>query len=182
MLFKAQMYKGSFGLKIIVVLVVIFAFVGGLIYLFVKSNQSQISKLANDSINTENSPVATPTKTSQNTPMPQDTGVTELKIEDEVVGTGTEAKSGNTVTVHYVGTLLDGTKFDASRDHGQPFSFNLGAGEVIKGWDLGVAGMKVGGKRKLTIPGNLAYGPIGSPPVIGPNETLIFEVELLEVK
>lgn len=106
----------------------------------------------------------------------------ELKTEDSVVGTGTEAKSGNEVSVHYVGTLLDGTKFDSSRDRGEPFAFNLGAGEVIKGWDLGVVGMKVGGKRKLTIPGSLAYGEYGAPPSIGPNETLVFEVELLEVK
>lgn len=106
----------------------------------------------------------------------------ELKTEDLVVGTGTEAKSGNVVSVHYVGTLLDGTKFDSSRDRGEPFTFNLGAGEVIKGWDLGVSGMKVGGVRKLTIPGSLAYGEYGAPPTIGPNETLVFEVELLEIK
>lgn len=106
----------------------------------------------------------------------------ELKKEDIKVGTGDEAKSGNEVTVHYVGTLLDGTKFDSSRDRGEPFTFNLGAGEVIQGWDLGVAGMKVGGVRKLTIPGNLAYGEYGAPPDIGPNETLVFEVELLGVK
>ena len=106
----------------------------------------------------------------------------ELKKEDVKVGTGTEAKAGNTVSVHYVGTLLDGTKFDSSRDRGEAFTFNLGAGEVIQGWDLGVAGMKVGGVRKLTIPGSLAYGEYGAPPAIGPNETLVFEVELLEVK
>src|SRR2546423_3347110 len=104
-----------------------------------------------------------------------------LKIEDLKVGTGTEAKSGKQVTVHYVGTLTNGTKFDSSRDRGEGFDFKLGAGQVIKGWDQGVAGMKVGGLRKLTIPPELAYGAGGYPPVIPPNSTLVFEVELLKV-
>jgi FKBP-type peptidyl-prolyl cis-trans isomerase len=106
----------------------------------------------------------------------------ELKIEDLKAGTGAEAKSGMTVTVHYVGTLTDGKKFDSSRDRGKGFTFALGAGQVIKGWDQGVAGMKVGQLRKLTIPSHLAYGARGFPPVIPPNATLVFEVELLEVK
>jgi peptidylprolyl isomerase len=107
---------------------------------------------------------------------------TTLTITDEVVGTGAEAKSGNTVTVHYVGMLPNGTVFDASKKHGQPFTFALGAGQVIKGWDQGVAGMKVGGKRQLIIPADLAYGSQGAGGLIPPNATLIFEVELLEVK
>jgi peptidylprolyl isomerase len=104
-----------------------------------------------------------------------------LQYQDIVVGSGTEAKSGNKVKVHYVGTLTDGTKFDSSVDRGKPFDFNLGAAQVIKGWDEGVAGMKVGGKRKLVIPADLGYGgrAIGKIPA---NSTLIFEVELLEVK
>jgi FKBP-type peptidyl-prolyl cis-trans isomerase len=106
----------------------------------------------------------------------------ELVIEDTRVGTGAEAKSGQTVTVHYVGTLTNGSKFDSSRDRGKGFSFRLGAGQVIKGWDQGVAGMKVGQVRKLTIPPHLAYGDRGFPPVIPPGSTLVFEVELLEVK
>ncbi len=105
---------------------------------------------------------------------------TKLVIEDEVVGTGAEAKAGSSVTVHYVGMLTDGTVFDASRNHGdQGFTFALGAGEVIKGWDQGVAGMKVGGKRKLTIPSDLAYGNRAVGNVIPANATLIFEVELI---
>lgn len=104
-----------------------------------------------------------------------------LKIEDLKVGTGAEAVAGKSVTVHYVGTLTTGDKFDSSRDRNQGFSFTLGAGMVIKGWDQGVAGMKIGGLRKLTIPPELAYGAGGYPPVIPPNSTLIFEVELLKV-
>jgi FKBP-type peptidyl-prolyl cis-trans isomerase len=104
-----------------------------------------------------------------------------LKIEDLKEGTGAEAAAGKRVTVHYVGTLTDGSKFDSSRDRGKGFSFNLGAGEVIRGWDQGVAGMKVGGQRKLTIPPDLAYGERGMPPVIPARATLVFEVELLSI-
>jgi FKBP-type peptidyl-prolyl cis-trans isomerase len=106
----------------------------------------------------------------------------ELKIEEMVVGTGDEAVNGKKVTVNYSGTLINGTKFDSSYDRGVPFSFNLGAGEVIAGWDRGVTGMKVGGKRKLTIPSSLGYGATGAGEVIPPNATLIFEVELLKVE
>ncbi|HEX2878786.1 MAG TPA: FKBP-type peptidyl-prolyl cis-trans isomerase [Polyangiaceae bacterium] len=105
-----------------------------------------------------------------------------LKSEDLQLGDGIEATSGKRVTVHYVGTLTDGSKFDSSRDRGEGFTFRLGAGEVIKGWDQGVAGMKIGGLRKLTIPHQLAYGERGYPPVIPPRATLVFEVELLEVR
>lgn len=105
----------------------------------------------------------------------------QLVIEDIKVGTGTEARAGGNVTVHYVGTLTDGKKFDSSRDRGEGFSFRLGAGQVIKGWDQGVAGMKIGGLRKLTIPSHLAYGDRGFPGAIPPRATLIFEVELLSV-
>jgi peptidylprolyl isomerase len=107
---------------------------------------------------------------------------TTLESVDLQIGQGAEATSGKRVTVHYVGTLTDGSKFDSSRDRGQGFSFRLGAGEVIKGWDQGVAGMKVGGLRKLTIPHELAYGDRGFPPVIPARATLVFEVELLEVR
>ncbi|NTX49878.1 FKBP-type peptidyl-prolyl cis-trans isomerase [Myxococcus sp. CA039A] len=105
-----------------------------------------------------------------------------LGIEDVKVGTGTEATAGKTVTVHYVGTLTSGKKFDSSRDRGEGFTFRLGASQVIKGWDDGVAGMKIGGVRKLTIPPDLGYGARGAGGVIPPNATLLFEVELLEVR
>jgi peptidylprolyl isomerase/FKBP-type peptidyl-prolyl cis-trans isomerase FkpA len=108
--------------------------------------------------------------------------VTELKIEDITVGTGDEAVAGKKVTVHYTGTLTDGTKFDSSKDRDVPFSFNLGAGEVIKGWDQGVEGMKIGGVRMLTIPPELGYGAAGAGGVIPPNAVLVFEVELLGVE
>jgi FKBP-type peptidyl-prolyl cis-trans isomerase len=102
-----------------------------------------------------------------------------LQYADLVVGQGREAHAGETVTVHYTGTLLDGTKFDSSKDRDRPFSFRLGAGQVIKGWDEGVAGMKIGGTRKLVIPPQLGYGARGAGSVIPPNAVLIFIVELL---
>jgi FKBP-type peptidyl-prolyl cis-trans isomerase len=102
-----------------------------------------------------------------------------LQYVDLAVGTGATAEAGHTVTVHYTGWLENGTKFDSSVDRGQPFSFPLGTGRVIKGWDEGVKGMKVGGKRKLTIPAKLGYGAQGTGGVIPPHATLIFDVELL---
>lgn len=109
-------------------------------------------------------------------------GVDVVQSEDILEGDGEEVKSGDTISVHYTGTLLDGKKFDSSLDRREPFSFTLGAGEVIAGWDQGIVGMRVGGKRKLTIPPDLAYGQTGAGSQIPPNATLVFEVELLEVK
>jgi len=109
--------------------------------------------------------------------MPESTG---LKIEDLTVGTGAEATSGATLTVNYKGTLVDGTQFDSSYDRGEPFKFTLGAGQVIAGWDQGFLGMKVGDKRKLTIPPELGYGSRATGPIPA-NSTLIFDVELLGV-
>jgi FKBP-type peptidyl-prolyl cis-trans isomerase FkpA len=102
-----------------------------------------------------------------------------LSIEDLVVGDGAAASAGQRVSVHYTGWLENGKKFDSSKDRGEPFQFSLGRGQVIRGWDEGVSGMKVGGKRKLTIPAALAYGTRGAGGVIPPNATLLFEVELL---
>jgi FKBP-type peptidyl-prolyl cis-trans isomerase FkpA len=115
--------------------------------------------------------------------------ISELVKNDDVPGTGNEAGAGRQVTVHYTGWLYDqakadhkGKKFDSSRDHGEPFQFRLGAGQVIRGWDEGVAGMKVGGKRTLIIPPNMGYGSRGAGSDIPPNSTLLFEVELLDVR
>lgn len=105
----------------------------------------------------------------------------KLIIEDIKVGDGQEVKSGDTVVMHYKGTLTDGTKFDSSYDRNEPFTTKIGVGQVIKGWDQGVPGMKIGGKRKLTIPSDLGYGERGAGAVIPPNATLVFEVELLEI-
>jgi len=108
--------------------------------------------------------------------------MSELIIEDLVVGNGATAQAGQSVVVHYTGWLTSGQKFDSSVDRNDPFDFRLGAGQVIPGWDQGVAGMQVGGKRKLTIPPNLAYGSRGAGGVIPPNATLVFEVELLTIR
>ncbi len=102
-------------------------------------------------------------------------------IEDLVVGSGPTAAVGDVVTVNYVGTFTNGAKFDSSYDRGQPYVFRLGVGAVIAGWDQGVPGMRVGGKRRLTIPPSLAYGSAGSPPTIPPNATLIFDIELVSI-
>jgi len=108
--------------------------------------------------------------------------MSELIIEDLVVGNGDTASAGQYVSVHYTGWLTNGQKFDSSVDRNDPFEFNLGMGQVISGWDQGVAGMQVGGKRKLTIPPNLGYGARGAGGVIPPNATLVFEVELLAIR
>ena len=122
-----------------------------------------------------------PEPTAEETPAAQAEEVTGLEIEDVVIGEGAEAVPGSAVSVHYTGWLTDETKFDSSVDRGQPFQFTLGQGMVIKGWDEGVAGMKVGGKRRLTIPPEMGYGDQGAGGVIPPGATLIFEVELLGV-
>lgn len=110
------------------------------------------------------------------------TAANGLQYADLLVGNGAEARKGQSATVHYTGWLTDGTSFDSSLNRGQPFTFNLGAGQVIKGWDEGVQGMKVGGKRQLVIPAALGYGSRGAGGVIPPNATLVFEVDLLDLK
>jgi FKBP-type peptidyl-prolyl cis-trans isomerase len=116
------------------------------------------------------------------TPSPARVTASGLKLMDYRLGSGPEAMQGRTVSVHYTGWLENGAKFDSSVDRGQPFEFTLGAGNVIKGWDEGVLGMRVGGKRQLTVPPAIAYGQQGAPPTIPPNATLVFDVELLSVK
>ena len=121
-------------------------------------------------------------KTKPKVTVPKGAPPKKLEVRDIEAGTGAEAKAGDEVTVQYVGVnYKNGKEFDASWDRGEPFVFQLGAGMVIPGWDQGVEGMKVGGRRELIIPPELAYGPQGQPPAIGPNETLIFVIDLLEV-
>jgi peptidylprolyl isomerase len=148
---------------LVVIGVVVIAVLALAIFLAIRANQAKS--------------VATSATTGQTI-----TTASGLQILDEVIGTGVEAKTGDFVSVHYTGTLTDGTKFDSSLDRGTPIEFTIGAGEMIKGWDEGVVGMKVGGKRKLTIPPDLAYGAAGRPPVIPANATLIFELQLVEIK
>ena len=163
--------KNILALIIVIILIVIAAFV------FYRKSISdwRTSPL---SLNPAASSIPSPSPTPENTMIQMENG---LQIQNLKVGTGPEAKTGYAVAVNYLGTLENGTKFDSSYDRGEPFQFNLGAGKVIKGWDIGVAGMKVGGKRKLIIPPDLAYGEKGIGP-IPPNATLVFEVELLAVQ
>jgi peptidylprolyl isomerase len=126
---------------------------------------------------------STPAATKPEVSVPEGKPPKQLVVEELKEGTGATAEPGSTVSVHYVGvSYLNGRQFDASWDRGEPFTFQLGTGSVIQGWDRGVAGMKVGGRRKLVIPPKLAYGAQGSPPAIGPDETLVFVVDLLDVQ
>ncbi|MFH1968068.1 MAG: FKBP-type peptidyl-prolyl cis-trans isomerase [bacterium] len=151
---------------LIIILVLIVVVVGG--YFFWQSNY-------------KNSVSALPESTNQNQQTPTNYEIQGMKIEVLQQGSGDPVKSGDKVTVNYVGTLEDGTKFDSSIDRGQPFTFTPGENSVIQGWELGVAGMKIGEKRKLTIPPELAYGEWGAGGVIPPNATLIFEIDLLGI-
>jgi len=144
-------------------------------------DSSTESTESSESTTTEAS--STPPQTKPEVTVPDGAPPKQLETKDLVEGTGPEAKAGDQVTVQYVGVNYEnGQEFDASWDRGEPFSFPLGAGEVIPGWDQGVAGMKVGGRRELIIPPELGYGTTGSPPAIPPNETLIFVVDLLAVE
>jgi peptidylprolyl isomerase len=150
-----------------------------------------------DDSSTESTPATESTAAAESTPatkessakkskpkvtVPQGAPSQQLEVKELEVGSGAEAKSGDKITVQYVGVVYKGGKeFDASWDRGEPFSFTLGTGEVIPGWDGGIEGMKVGGRRELIIPPELAYGETGYPPAIAPNETLVFVIDLLEV-
>lgn len=165
--------------KTIYVIIFLGVVILGAIFLFKPSENREISenKKTEEEVKSDNNePTATPVTPVRATETPEG-----LKIEVMKEGQGQEAKNGDTVFVHYTGWLLDGTKFDSSVDRGTPFSFILGAGQVIKGWDVGVLGMKPGEKRKLTIPANLGYGEMGTPGgPIPPNATLVFEVEFIK--
>jgi FKBP-type peptidyl-prolyl cis-trans isomerase len=128
------------------------------------------------------SSIAADNKEMKNMPDQAVTTESGLKYVDVVIGTGRQPEVGDTASVHYTGWLADGKKFDSSVDRKEPFSFRVGAGQVIKGWDEGVMGMKIGGKRKLTIPPQLGYGARGAGGVIPPNATLTFDVELLDLR
>lgn len=163
------------GYSIIIVILLIAA-----VFLLVKYTKKP---MAQDNSQTENqSAQASTAKDNSNTEVAKSGEVSDqLLMTTTKEGSGDAVKAGDTVSVNYTGYLADGTKFDASADHGAPFKFTVGAGQVIKGWDLGVVGMKKGEVRRLVIPANYAYGEAGYPGVIPPNATLAFEVELLEI-
>jgi FKBP-type peptidyl-prolyl cis-trans isomerase len=160
---------------IITLIIFLIAGLGGIGYLFMnpKVAQSQLETKTTSSTATPNPASAAPTK--------QGVDVKELVSEDVKVGEGKEVKSGDTISINYKGTLLDGTEFDSSYKRNQPFETKIGVGQVIKGWDQGIIGLKEGGKRKLTIPSALAYGP-SAKPTIPANSALVFEVELMKIK
>lgn len=170
------MIKNSF----ILIAVVIVVGIAGWFFVNKARNASRVSDLASVASET---PDATPVPSS----MEENTDTTGnwiklpsgLQIKDVVIGYGKEAREGDIVAAHYTGTLEDGTKFDSSYDRGEPFAFPLGGGMVIKGWDLGLVGMKVGGKRKLIIPSELGYGSRGAGDAIPPGTTLYFDIELV---
>lgn len=170
---------------ILIILIVVSIGIAGIFFL---SNQ----KLPNSQLNLNITPaptsvIITPQVTKDNQMQKLDindfkASASGLRIKDEVIGTGQEVKAGDSVTVHYQGTLSDGTKFDSSYDRNQPFTTQIGVGQVIQGWDEGIVGMKIGGKRILIIPPNLGYGQQGAGSSIPPNATLIFQVELISVQ
>jgi peptidylprolyl isomerase len=171
---------------LVTVFLVVLVAVGGYFVFKIPSPQdeslSQDSSLSGNIESVDTNTLGAETSTASGVSSTTNTNMNEkLEMLDEVVGTGAEAVTGKSVTVNYLGTLINGTKFDSSYDRNEPFTFNLGAGEVIAGWDQGVNGMKVGGKRKLTIPPSLGYGAADMG-VIPPNSTLVFEVELLKVE
>ncbi|MDP3954880.1 MAG: FKBP-type peptidyl-prolyl cis-trans isomerase [bacterium] len=178
-------------LAIIGVLVMIVVALG--IYFYSKKSLPQMTDTTTKQ--TESTPTTSQTTPSDSESVSPTPDVTEtpagasvptifpngLKVEDLKVGQGEAVKSGDQISIHYLGTLTNGTKFDSSYDRGQPFETQIGVGQVIQGWDLGVVGMRVNGKRKLTIPPELGYGERGAGAVIPPNATLIFEVELIGI-
>jgi len=165
--------KNVFAFTLIIIFFSIAAFI------FYKKGSNNIQE-ANVGLNPQTTSTPAPATATENTMITMDNG---LKIQDLKVGTGSEAKAGDTISVNYVGALENGTVFDASANHGGPATFQIGVGQLIKGWDIGIPGMKVGGKRKLVVPPSLGYGSqnVGNG-LIPPNSTLTFEVELLAVQ
>lgn len=168
---KTLSKKEWIALSVALVVVALFFLSKSFIYEFLTSGVSQ-------NTNTGMNDTTMPADSSENM-IPE--SVDALMLKDVEVGTGAEAVPGKMISVHYTGTLTNGTVFDSSLRRNMPFEFTLGAGQVIAGWDQGIVGMKVGGKRSLIIPANMAYGPEGRPPVIPANATLVFDVELLGV-
>ncbi len=183
--------SGGSGIKIAVIVLLVIV-IAGVVYSLTRSSSNKDSQSATSapdaSVNTpsggkaQSAPSAGGAASAEAAFQPKAFDpVTDLKSQDLKVGTGDEAESGKQVTVHYTGWLSNGQKFDSSKDRGQPFQFRLGSGMVIQGWDKGVAGMKVGGVRRLTIPPQMAYGERGAPGAIPMNASLQFDVELLKV-
>ena len=166
--------------KSLIIYIIITFLIVGAIFVYAKNNIKQTPSSNNSQYKLDVIQGPKVQNQSANPTMPEN-NITQLKIEDETIGTGSAVKSGDSVEVNYVGTLLNGTKFDSSYDRNQTFSFTVGAGQVIQGWDQGLVGMQVGGKRKLTIPADLAYGSTGQGQ-IPPNSPLIFEIELVSIK
>ena len=152
--------------KDLISLVLVVAVIGVVFFVLMKPKEIKAPEESNTTTNEQNN---------------NNTQKMELKIETLKEGTGEGAKNGDKVTVHYTGTLENGTKFDSSVDRGQPFTFTLGVGQVIEGWEKGILGMKVGEKRKLTIPSDMGYGQYGAGEMIPPNATLIFDVEMIGI-
>lgn len=167
--------------KKILIVIIVFMVLAALIYLQLSNKKDSSNVPTIGQFNLPNTSTTTPPPTSGPTTTATPTPA-KLQAMDIKIGTGSAVKSGDTIKIDYLGTLANGQKFDSSYDRGQPFEVQIGVGKVIKGWDQGVIGMKVGGKRRLVIPPELGYGEKGAGGVIPPNATLVFDLELLEIK
>jgi FKBP-type peptidyl-prolyl cis-trans isomerase len=166
----------------IILIIISVAGLIGVLFLLNSRSTNPATSLPDDNLSLVNQNQNNNSSSPTQKPNPTFSPVKELKIEELKVGTGAEVSSGSSATVHYIGALVDGKVFDSSIPRNQPFTFKVGAGSVIKGWDEGLIGMKVGGKRRLHIPSEKGYGAQGAPGAIPPNATLIFDIDLLDVK